>query len=86
MCTSSTTSQVFIPCMKFDTSDVDDNFLPSFCASKRKCIDFSYGWIAIKDYLQLFQNKIVQDPKSVIQLRATFLKNASILGMLRLLW
>jgi WASH complex subunit strumpellin len=43
--------------------------------------DFSYSWEAISDYLSVFHERIRKDPGSVVLLRATFLKTASILDV-----
>lgn len=43
--------------------------------------DFSYAWVVIKEYTPLFHEKIYRDPNSVILLRATFRKAASILDI-----
>ena len=42
--------------------------------------DFSYAWIVIQDYSTIMQDFLKQDSKSVLLLRATFLKLASILN------
>jgi len=42
--------------------------------------DFSYAWIVIQDYATIMQDFLKQDSKSVLLLRATFLKLASILN------
>jgi WASH complex subunit strumpellin len=56
--------------IKNDAMDIIDNIT-----------DFSYSWVAIKDYLEIFHESIVKDPNSVILLRAAFLKAASILDV-----
>mmetsp|Transcript_24845 Transcript_24845/g.36645 ORF Transcript_24845/g.36645 Transcript_24845/m.36645 type:complete len:1170 (+) Transcript_24845:53-3562(+) len=43
--------------------------------------DLSYAWETLDDYLQVFHNRIRDDPTSVVLLRATFLKTASILDV-----
>ena len=43
--------------------------------------DFSYAWEALSDYLDIFQERIRSDSSSVVQLRAVFLKSASILDV-----
>ena len=43
--------------------------------------DFSYAWETLNDYLAVFHERIKKDPSSVVLLRATFLKTASILDV-----
>jgi WASH complex subunit strumpellin len=43
--------------------------------------DFSYAWETVNDYLSVFHERIKKDPSSVVLLRATFLKSASILDV-----
>jgi WASH complex subunit strumpellin len=43
--------------------------------------DASYAWQTLGDYIPVFHERIRADPSSVVLLRATFLKTASILGM-----
>lgn len=43
--------------------------------------DFSYAWETLNDYLGVFHERIRKDPSSVVLLRATFLKTASILDV-----
>ena len=43
--------------------------------------DFSYAWETLGDYLEVFHERIRKDPASVVLLRATFLKTASILDV-----
>jgi len=43
--------------------------------------DLSYAWRIIIDYIPIFHNRIHEDPSSVVLLRATFLKFASILDI-----
>jgi WASH complex subunit strumpellin len=43
--------------------------------------DFSYAWDSLPDYLSVFHDRIRRDPTSVVLLRATFLKAASILDV-----
>ena len=42
--------------------------------------DFSYAWIVIQDYLLIMQELLKKDSKTILLLRATFLKLASILN------
>lgn len=43
--------------------------------------DLSYAWQILTDYIEYFQQRIAVDPKSVVLLRATFLKAASMLDI-----
>lgn len=43
--------------------------------------DLSYAWDVLSDYLDIFHDRIRKDPNSVVLLRATFLKTASILDV-----
>jgi WASH complex subunit strumpellin len=43
--------------------------------------DLSYAWETLPDYLNEFQKNIAKDPSTVVLLRATFLKTASILDV-----
>ena len=43
--------------------------------------DLSYAWELLGDYLNIFHKRIENDPTSVVLLRATFLKTASILDV-----
>ena len=43
--------------------------------------DLSYAWETLGDYLDVFHERIRKDPSSVVLLRATFLKTASILDV-----
>eukprot|EP01035_Chromulina_nebulosa_P017771 gene17771-23373_t len=43
--------------------------------------DLSYAWEILPDYLPVFHDRIRRDPTSVVLLRATFLKTASILDV-----
>lgn len=43
--------------------------------------DLSYAWGTLSDYLDIFHERIRRDPSSVVLLRATFLKTASILDV-----
>lgn len=43
--------------------------------------DLSYAWHVLDDYLSILHDRIKQDPASVVLLRATFLKLASILDV-----
>ena len=43
--------------------------------------DFSYAWQCIKDYRDLMQERIKNDPNSALLLRATFMKLSSILDV-----
>lgn len=43
--------------------------------------DLSYAWDIVNDYVKLMQARIKNDPSSVLKLRATFLKLASILQL-----
>lgn len=43
--------------------------------------DLSYAWDILSDYLEVFHERIRKDPSSVVLLRATFLKTASILDV-----
>lgn len=43
--------------------------------------DFSYAWEALTDYLDVFHERIRSDSSSVVLLRATFLKAASVLDV-----
>lgn len=43
--------------------------------------DLSYAWGTLSDYLDVFHERIRRDPSSVVLLRATFLKTASILDV-----
>lgn len=43
--------------------------------------DLSYAWETLPDFLSEFQRNITKDPSSVVLLRATFLKTASILDV-----
>ena len=43
--------------------------------------DLSYAWETLGDYLDVFHERIRNDPSSVVLLRATFLKTASILDV-----
>lgn len=43
--------------------------------------DLSYAWQVLGDYLAVFHERIRKDPASVVLLRATFLKTASILDV-----
>ena len=43
--------------------------------------DLSYGWELIRDYIGIMQSRVRKDPKTVLSLRATFLKLASILDV-----
>jgi WASH complex subunit strumpellin len=43
--------------------------------------DLSYAWQTLSDYIQIFQERITRDPKSVVLLRAVFLKAASMLDV-----
>jgi len=42
--------------------------------------DFSYAWIVIQEYLIIMQDMLKKDSKTILLLRATFLKLASILN------
>ena len=42
--------------------------------------DFSYAWLAIDNYLPMFQDEIKSDPKLVLFLRTVFMKLASIMN------
>jgi len=42
--------------------------------------DFAYAWQCVKDYRDLMQDKIKNDPTSALLLRATFMKLSSILN------
>jgi len=47
-----------------------------------ECIaDLSYAWQILTDYVEYFQHRIAHDPTSVVLLRATFLKAASMLDI-----
>ena len=56
------------------------NVKKSYLISISKISDFSYAWINIQDYAEDMQNLLKKDSKNVLQLRATFLKLASILN------
>lgn len=43
--------------------------------------DLSYAWQILTDYITIFQERITKDPKSVVLLRAVFLKAASMLDV-----
>jgi WASH complex subunit strumpellin len=43
--------------------------------------DASYAWVVLGDYLPVFHDHVSRDPASVVLLRATFLKTASILDV-----
>jgi WASH complex subunit strumpellin len=43
--------------------------------------DLSYAWQTLNDYLEVFHERVRKDPSSVVLLRATFLKAASILDI-----
>lgn len=43
--------------------------------------DLSYAWETLGDYLDMFHERVRKDPSSVVLLRATFLKTASILDV-----
>lgn len=43
--------------------------------------DFSYAWESLERYMTIFHDRIAKDPSSVVLLRATFLKAASILDV-----
>ena len=43
--------------------------------------DFSYAWQALAHYMKYFHDRIRKDPSSVVLLRATFLKTASVLDV-----
>lgn len=43
--------------------------------------DLSYAWQILGDYIEVFHERIRKDPSSVVLLRATFLKTASILDV-----
>lgn len=43
--------------------------------------DFSYAWEIMGDYLEVFHKRIFKEPSTVVLLRATFLKTASILDV-----
>lgn len=42
-------------------------------------VDFSYAWIIIYDYLELLQKTISEKPKSVLMLKALFIKLSTIM-------
>jgi|LauGreDrversion4_2_1035121.scaffolds.fasta_scaffold109693_3 WASH complex subunit strumpellin len=42
-------------------------------------VDFSYAWIIIYDYLDLLQKTISEKPKSVLMLKAVFIKLSTIM-------
>lgn len=42
-------------------------------------IDFSYAWVIIYDYLDLLQQTITDKPKSVLMLKAVFIKLSTIM-------
>lgn len=48
--------------------------------------DISYGWDIINNYVDLMQEGIKADPRCVLKLRSTFLKLASILGILDIVY
>ncbi len=43
--------------------------------------DMSYAWGTLGNYMEVFHDRIHRDPSSVVLLRATFLKTASILDV-----
>jgi WASH complex subunit strumpellin len=43
--------------------------------------DFSYAWVVVNDYLPVFHERIRSDSSTVVLLRATFLKTASVLDV-----
>ena len=43
--------------------------------------DLSYAWEIVNDYISSFHERIRRDPRSVVLLRATFLKLVSILDV-----
>jgi WASH complex subunit strumpellin len=43
--------------------------------------DLSYAWQILTDYILIFQERIAKDPRSVVLLRAVFLKAASMLDV-----
>jgi WASH complex subunit strumpellin len=43
--------------------------------------DLSYAWNVLGDYINIFHERIKKDPTSVVRLRATFIKLASILDV-----
>jgi len=42
-------------------------------------VDFSYAWVIIYDYLELLQKTISDKPKSVLMLKAVFIKLSTIM-------
>jgi WASH complex subunit strumpellin len=42
-------------------------------------VDFSYAWIVIYDYMKLLQQTISDKPKSVLLLKAVFVKLSTIM-------
>jgi len=43
--------------------------------------DLSYAWEIVNDYIHSFHERVRRDPRSVVLLRATFLKLVSILDV-----
>ena len=43
--------------------------------------DLSYAWEIVNDYISSFHDRVRRDPRSVVLLRATFLKLVSILDV-----
>lgn len=42
-------------------------------------VDFSYAWIIIYDYMQILQQNMTEKPKSVLMLKALFVKLSTIM-------
>ena len=57
------------------------NVTPTVVATLDTVSDFSYAWELIDNYVPQFHERVRQDPKAVILLRAVFLKLVSILDV-----
>lgn len=42
-------------------------------------VDFSYAWIIIYDYMDILQQNMTEKPKSVLMLKALFVKLSTIM-------
>jgi WASH complex subunit strumpellin len=57
------------------------NIKQEFLSIMENASDLSYAWQLLHDYVDILHTRIRRDPTSVVLLRATFLKLASILDV-----
>jgi WASH complex subunit strumpellin len=63
--------------MMIRTVNIKDEILTTL----ENIADLTYAWQTLGDYLDVFHERVRKDPTSVVLLRATFLKAASILDV-----